>query len=163
MAVLVEAYFANGLVQCRRVSRYRAVNQMLREDGERVVPSDADLFEVYGVASVILVPAVIQYFKNRVVLPVSAPRATKEGVFVRDDGICQYCGRARKRAEASIDHILPRSRGGGDTWDNLALACKPCNHRKGQSCTYERGNLLLVCNVGLHYACRQKHNRVRAL
>lgn len=63
---------------------------MLREDNERVVPTDADLFEVYGVASVILVPAVIQYFKNRVVLSMGAPRATKEGVFVRDEGICQY-------------------------------------------------------------------------
>lgn len=48
---------------------------------------------------------------------------SRRGVFLRDGGTCQYCGR---RAE-SIDHVVPRSRGGGHTWDNVVAACGRCN------------------------------------
>ena len=54
-------------------------------------------------------------------------RATREGVLRRDRHICAYCaGRAD-----TVDHVLPRCRGGGDTWFNLVAACQPCNGRKG--------------------------------
>jgi len=50
----------------------------------------------------------------------------RRAVFARDEHTCQYCGR---RAE-SIDHIVPRSRGGRHTWDNVVAACRPCNATK---------------------------------
>ncbi len=53
--------------------------------------------------------------------------ATRRGVLRRDNHQCAYCG-----AHAStIDHVLPRSRGGGDTWENLVACCLPCNNAKG--------------------------------
>jgi 5-methylcytosine-specific restriction endonuclease McrA len=51
---------------------------------------------------------------------------SRRAVFVRDEFECQYCGR---KAE-NVDHVIPRSRGGLHTWDNVVAACRPCNARK---------------------------------
>ena len=51
----------------------------------------------------------------------------RRAVFARDGHRCQYCG---GRAE-NLDHVLPRSRGGDHTWENVVAACRPCNTRKG--------------------------------
>lgn len=48
-------------------------------------------------------------------------------VFARDDHICQYCGRSAE----SLDHVVPRSRGGAHTWDNVVACCRRCNTLKG--------------------------------
>ena len=56
-------------------------------------------------------------------------KLTRKEVFIRDGYTCQYCG--RQVHDLTIDHVVPRSRGGMHTWDNLVSACKPCNHRKG--------------------------------
>jgi 5-methylcytosine-specific restriction endonuclease McrA len=50
----------------------------------------------------------------------------RRGIFARDGHRCQYCGGAAE----SIDHVIPRSRGGEHTWDNVVAACRPCNVRK---------------------------------
>ncbi len=50
----------------------------------------------------------------------------RRGIFARDDQRCQYCGAAAE----SIDHVIPRSRGGQHSWDNVVAACRPCNVRK---------------------------------
>ena len=60
-------------------------------------------------------------------------------MFSRDDYRCQYCG---NHAD-SIDHVVPRSRGGRDVWDNLAAACRPCNSRKRDRTPDEAGMRLL--------------------
>lgn len=54
---------------------------------------------------------------------------SRKNILRRDSMRCQYCGSAS--APLTIDHIIPRSRGGGDTWDNLTTACIVCNNRKG--------------------------------
>ena len=56
-------------------------------------------------------------------------KLTRREVFIRDGYTCQYCG--RQQGDLTIDHVIPRSRGGQHTWDNLVSACKTCNHRKG--------------------------------
>ena len=53
-------------------------------------------------------------------------RISRRGVFARDSNRCQYCG---DRAE-TLDHVVPRSRGGAHTWENVVAACRPCNVRK---------------------------------
>lgn len=69
----------------------------------------------------------------RLVYMIRRPRPrvklTRREVFIRDNYTCQYCG--RQSGDLTIDHIIPRSRGGPHTWENLVSACKPCNHRKG--------------------------------
>ena len=56
-------------------------------------------------------------------------RLTRREIFVRDHHACQYCG-VRTR-DLTLDHVVPRHRGGRHSWDNLVSACRSCNHRKG--------------------------------
>lgn len=56
-------------------------------------------------------------------------RLTRREIFLRDNFTCQYCGVRGK--DLTIDHVIPRHRGGKHTWDNLVSACRACNHRKG--------------------------------
>lgn len=56
-------------------------------------------------------------------------RLTRKEIFLRDNYTCQYCGLRSK--DLTIDHVVPRHRGGRHTWDNLVSACRACNHRKG--------------------------------
>jgi 5-methylcytosine-specific restriction endonuclease McrA len=65
---------------------------------------------------------------------------SRRGVFLRDRNRCAYCG---KRA-TTIDHLLPRSRGGGWTWLNTVAACATCNHRKADRTPREAGLVLRV-------------------
>lgn len=57
----------------------------------------------------------------------------RRAVFARDGGCCQYCGAAAD----SIDHVVPRARGGLHTWDNVVAACRPCNTRKRDRLLHE--------------------------
>jgi 5-methylcytosine-specific restriction endonuclease McrA len=57
-------------------------------------------------------------------------RYSRDMLFVRDEGACQFCGIELNRKSATVDHIVPRTQGGKTTWLNVALACGPCNHRK---------------------------------
>jgi 5-methylcytosine-specific restriction endonuclease McrA len=58
-------------------------------------------------------------------------RFSRRNIFERDKNTCQYCGRRMPKSELTMDHVIPRSRGGIDSWDNLVLACMICNVRKG--------------------------------
>jgi 5-methylcytosine-specific restriction endonuclease McrA len=56
-------------------------------------------------------------------------KLTKREIFRRDNFTCQYCG--KRSANMTIDHVVPRHRGGEHTWENLVTACPACNRRKG--------------------------------
>ncbi len=56
-------------------------------------------------------------------------RLSRREIFNRDRYTCQYCGRHGQR-DLTLDHVMPRHRGGRHTWENLVTACKTCNHRK---------------------------------
>jgi len=55
-------------------------------------------------------------------------KITRRAVFARDRWTCQYCG---SRSTLTVDHVIPRCKGGPSTWDNIVAACAPCNRRKG--------------------------------
>ncbi|MBC7835881.1 MAG: HNH endonuclease [Phycisphaerales bacterium] len=78
----------------------------------------------------IAVPRVIRLFGyDR--LPEQTVKLNRRNLFARDRNQCQYCGHHFSTSELSIDHVLPRSQGGGDSWENLVCACVKCNARKG--------------------------------
>jgi 5-methylcytosine-specific restriction endonuclease McrA len=60
---------------------------------------------------------------------------TRKAVFIRDNHRCQYCGGPAE----SIDHVLPRSKGGSNSWDNVVAACKKCNFKKKDRLMHEVG------------------------
>jgi 5-methylcytosine-specific restriction endonuclease McrA len=55
-------------------------------------------------------------------------KITRRAVFARDGWTCQYCG---SKANLTVDHVIPRSKGGTSDWDNIVASCAPCNRRKG--------------------------------
>ena len=88
------------------------------------------------------IPAVIVLGRyDRV--PMVTPKFGFEGLWFRDGGRCQYSGRRLERHEANIDHVLPRSRGGADTWENCVIADRRINTRKGAKTPAEAGLTLL--------------------
>ncbi len=66
---------------------------------------------------------------------------TRRNIMRRDGQVCQYCGRSE--ANMTIDHIIPRSQGGRDTWENMVCACSLCNSRKGNRPPERAGMRLL--------------------
>jgi len=62
---------------------------------------------------------------------------------VRDRGRCQYCGKKLSGKDKTIDHIIPKSRGGQNKWENVVLCCKKCNKKKGNKTPEEVGMKLL--------------------
>lgn len=82
---------------------------------------------VHSVSRPFPVPSVIRLY-HMVKRPLVRRRLSRRAVFVRDRYTCQYCGGESKTL--TLDHIMPRSRGGRHEWDNVVSACKKCNHRK---------------------------------
>jgi 5-methylcytosine-specific restriction endonuclease McrA len=76
-------------------------------------------------------------------LPEQQVKLNRRNLFARDRNQCQYCGRSFPTADLSIDHVLPRMAGGGDSWENLVCSCIRCNARKGGR-TPEQANMKLV-------------------
>lgn len=112
------------------VSTRRAVVLVLKDKAEIVARNGATMH-----AATISVPCptvirLVQYvrvpFRNRVPL-------TRRGVFARDGHRCQYCDRPAE----NLDHVLPRSRGGEHTWENVVASCRPCNARKENRLLHE--------------------------
>ncbi len=70
-------------------------------------------------------------------------KPSKDAIYLRDGGVDQYTGKKLKRDEATIDHVLPKSKGGKDEWENLALTSKDINSRKGNKLNHEAGLKLI--------------------
>ena len=65
---------------------------------------------------------------------------TRNLIYKRDKNKCQYCGSTKS---LTIDHVIPKSRGGDDSWENLVVACSPCNVKKGDK-LLEQTNMKLA-------------------
>jgi 5-methylcytosine-specific restriction endonuclease McrA len=67
------------------------------------------------------------------------PSVSRRELLRRDGHRCQYCGSSK---QLTIDHVIPRSKGGTHTWDNVAIACETCNHKKGDKYLNETSMVL---------------------
>ena len=74
--------------------------------------------------SIVRVKKYVRFFRNDVVL-------NRVNILKRDDFTCQYC--SKRSSSMTVDHIIPRNKGGKDTWINLVAACGRCNTKKGDS------------------------------
>jgi 5-methylcytosine-specific restriction endonuclease McrA len=97
---------------------------------------------VHTVRGPIRVPTVIVAV-NFAKVPKKRPKLCARTIRERDDNRCQYTGKVLKPDEGSLDHVLPRSRGGKDTWENLVWSSKDVNTRKGNRLPHEAGLQLL--------------------
>jgi 5-methylcytosine-specific restriction endonuclease McrA len=80
-------------------------------------------------------PAVIK-LRNYVNIPYKGVVLTRQNVFKRDGFECQYCG---TKKDLTLDHVIPKAKGGKSTWINLITACKKCNTQKGDYSPEEIG------------------------
>lgn len=78
--------------------------------------------DYYQVPKMVMVKKFIK--RKRVLLP------KKRNIFLRDNYTCQYCS-CEDPSVLTLDHVVPQSRGGKNTWENLVCACRPCNFKKG--------------------------------
>lgn len=105
------------------VSARRAVVLVLKEKAE-VLVSNGQRFRAERIE--LDAPSVLR-LRHFVRVPYRATAPlTRRAVFARDEWRCQYCGAAAE----NLDHVIPRSRGGSHTWDNVVAACRRCNSRK---------------------------------
>ncbi len=79
-------------------------------------------------SQVIKAPSVIR-LSHIVKRPMPQVKLSRREVFRRDHYTCQYCGTSTN--DLTLDHVIPRHRGGNHSWENLVSACRQCNHRKG--------------------------------
>ncbi|MCC7375107.1 MAG: HNH endonuclease [Verrucomicrobiales bacterium] len=98
---------------------------------------------VQTVRGAIRVPTVIVAM-NFAKVPKTRPKLSAKSIRERDGNRCQYTGKLLRPDEGSLDHVLPRSRGGKDEWENLVWADKAVNARKGNRLPHEAGLKLLT-------------------
>ena len=122
------------------VSVKRAIVLLLKEKAELIEAAEARLRSENFSIPRPLVIRLVYYVRipRRISLPV-----TRKTVLARDNYSCQYCGAIPPRQNLTMDHVLPRSRGGKTTWENVVTACKKCNGRKG-SRTPPEANMKLM-------------------
>ncbi len=122
------------------VSVKRAVVLLVKEKAELVEAAQSQVRAERMTLDWPLVIRLVAYVPLPRRLPLPLSRRT---VLARDMYTCQYCGTQPGRAELTVDHIFPRSRGGATTWENVVTACGACNRRKGNR-TPEEANMKLL-------------------
>jgi 5-methylcytosine-specific restriction endonuclease McrA len=157
--VLNRSYTAIHVIGARRAFRllYKEHAEVVSQTGDEWNTYDFDtwvelsqarhLFPpddnwIQTVSLSIRVPRIIRLLIfNR--LPRKTVKFNRRNIFARDDNRCQYCGRRFPTSELSLDHVVPRSRGGLATWTNIVCSCTRCNARKGRKLPEEAGMKLV--------------------
>jgi len=111
----------------------------------KVIVEESYEQEVRSTSTKMRIPAVIRLRKYVRVLfdHITGISYNKRNVHLRDNHICQYCAIRCKDREITIDHIIPESKGGRETWENTVTCCKSCNRRKQNKTVAQAGLKLL--------------------
>lgn len=131
---------ADGLPN-RIINWESAIIRLLRDSVVVVEESNTVIRSQYlsiNLPSVIMLKK-YKSIKNKTVM------ANKELVFLRDGCTCQYCGKKFDMAKLQLEHVLPKSKGGKKTMDNIVTSCKPCNDKKANK-TPEQAGMTLIKN-----------------
>lgn len=126
-----------GYEPLQLVSWQKAITLLFAAKAEVVAEHDETIHTVsreYALPSVIRLKRYVRASR-----PLGMATCNRKNVLLRDRYQCQYCGLLCRPSIATIDHIIPRSRGGGATWQNLVTACSSCNRRKGSQLLSEVG------------------------
>ncbi len=117
-----KAFILSYLNRCEVLEHYRSV----------VISSPSADFPA---PLVIRIPVLFRHWQSK------AP--TRRAVFIRDNFTCAYCGKFVKDSEATVDHVIPKSKNGKWCWENLVTCCSSCNQKKGNRTPEEAGMKLL--------------------
>lgn len=126
------AYVSYNFESWREVSEWKASVEGPREHEDWI---QAVNFQIQ-------VPRVIRLLRYDL-FPKNIVKFNRRNIFLRDENRCQYCGHRFPTQQLSLDHVVPRSRGGLTNWDNIVCACLRCNVRKGGRTPHEAGMRLI--------------------
>ena len=125
------AYLSHDFESWREVSQLKAKYEREHHDWVRCVRFD------------LAVPRIVRLLLyDR--LPITPVRLTRRNIYARDRSRCQYCGKHFSTTELTLDHVVPRSRGGVMSWTNVVCCCVRCNVSKGGRTPTEAGLRLIV-------------------
>ena len=91
-------------------------------------------FETFEMPKIIKLRKYARVKKN-----LSMVRYSRRNIVLRDENTCQYCGKKTTGKDATLDHVVPKSRGGKSTWTNIVLSCHSCNNKKDNRTPEEAG------------------------
>jgi 5-methylcytosine-specific restriction endonuclease McrA len=94
--------------------------------------------KVHSPCQTLPVPSVIRLLSYRHI-PQQSRALSRKNILLRDRNTCQFCGEQFSSGELTLDHVMPRSRGGPSSWENLVACCYQCNNRKGDRTPEEAG------------------------
>jgi 5-methylcytosine-specific restriction endonuclease McrA len=93
--------------------------------------------------SYMAMPSVIRLLEYRRI-PYQTRALSRKNILLRDRNTCQYCGEVLPPSDLTLDHVIPRSRGGNSTWENLVACCHACNRQKGNRMLSELDDMILL-------------------
>lgn len=139
--------FSKNYLPISRINIKRAIVLLVTGKAEPMDYLTGEVWEVRSPNIVFQVPAYIR-LNNGIERVWKVPPVNRRELLRRDSYRCQYCG---CKKHLTLDHIIPRSKGGKHTWDNLVIACSPCNSRKGDQTLEQAGmNLLSKPKAPIH-------------
>ena len=103
-----------------------------------------EVYETYvrSAREVFQLPSVIA-LKKYINIDFLKPVCSRKNIILRDENTCQYCGKEFSSDDLTMDHIVPKAKGGKKSWRNIVTACKPCNQKKGSRTPEQAGMRLL--------------------
>tara|TARA_Y100001938_G_C8079288_1_gene428069 strand:- start:1238 stop:1738 length:501 start_codon:yes stop_codon:yes gene_type:complete len=120
----------------KQVSWKKAITLYLQEKIEIIKEYEDEW--IHSPSKKFKVPAVIRLINFIFKLPWGV-KLTRTNLFIRDQGACQYCYKKLNKSRFTIDHVIPRSKGGKTSWENLVCSCSRCNTHKGDKSLAECG------------------------
>jgi len=119
-----------------------AITMIMKEKAD-IVSTYADkmirsAYEAFEMPKIIRLRKYVNVAKKATIL-----RYSRRNILIRDNHKCQYCGKKCVGKDATLDHVLPSSRGGKSSWTNIVLACTKCNNKKDDRTPKEAGMILL--------------------
>jgi len=141
--------FSKNYLPVSRIPMKRAIVLLVTGQAEPIdlgdyAPKSSQVWEIHSPSLVLQVPEHIRLTISNPERHWKVPPVNRRSVLQRDQYACQYCG---SRKHLTLDHVIPRSKGGQHTWDNVVTACASCNGRKGDR---------LLKDTNLHLRCKPK-------
>ena len=130
--------FSKNYLPVSRVNIKRAIALLVTGKAEPLDFS-GKAYRVHSPSVVLLVPEQIRLTLTDAERVWKVPPVNRREVLRRDKHTCQYCGSTK---QLTLDHVIPRSKGGKHTWDNVVIACEQCNSRKGDRTPSQAGMIL---------------------
>ena len=126
--------FSRNYLPLARINIKRAIVLLITGQAESLEFGNPHVWEVRSPSVVLEVPEHIRLTVSNPERLWKVPPVNRREVLRRDNHTCQYCTSTKN---LTIDHVIPRAKGGLNTWENVVIACEPCNNRKGNRTPHE--------------------------